>query len=78
VLALVGGADPQDPVGNLAGFRRAFPNGRTIVVPGLGHAIGQFGCLGAVVARFVDRGTAQGLDTRCVRDIPPSPFVLHG
>jgi hypothetical protein len=66
LLVLAGGADPQDPIGNLPGLRRAFPNSRAVVVPGQGHAIGQLGCLGELVGRFVDRGTARGLDTRCV------------
>jgi len=77
VLALVGGADPQDPLGNLAGIHRALPNSRVIVVPGFGHAIGQYGCLPALVVQFVARGTADGLDTRCIRRTPPPPFVLQ-
>ena len=76
LLALVGGADPQDSIANLAGLHTTFPNSRTIVVPGLGHAIGQYGCLGELVGRFVDRGTAEGLNTQCVRQISPTPFVL--
>ena len=73
----MGGADPQDPIGNLAGLHTTFPNSRTIVVPGLGHAIGQYGCLGELVECFVDRGTAEGPDTRCVRRISPMPFVRY-
>jgi pimeloyl-ACP methyl ester carboxylesterase len=76
LLALVGGADPQDPIGNLTGLSRAFPNGRAVVVPGLGHAIGQYGCLGDLVARFVARGSAARLDASCVRGIATAPFVL--
>jgi hypothetical protein len=26
------------------------------------------------VARFVERGSARGLDTSCVRDVRPPPF----
>jgi TAP-like protein len=76
LLALVGGADPQDPVENLAGLRRAMPASRIIVVPGQGHTIGQYGCLGELVARFIDRGSARTLDTRCTRGARPPAFAL--
>lgn len=76
LLALVGGADPQDPVGNLAGLRSAMPNSRIVVVPDLGHAIGQYGCLPRLVTALVERGTTKGLDTSCVRTIPLTPFAL--
>ena len=37
VIALVGGADPQDPVTNLSDLKRHFPDSRTVVLPHLGH-----------------------------------------
>jgi pimeloyl-ACP methyl ester carboxylesterase len=77
VLALVGGADPQDPVGNLTGLKQAMPRSRIVVVPEHGHVVGNFGCLSVVVARFVDRASASGLDLRCLRTIQPPPFVLR-
>jgi pimeloyl-ACP methyl ester carboxylesterase len=77
VLALVGGADPQDPVGNLAGLTTSMPSARVVVAPGQGHAIGQLGCLGRLVARFVDRGTAAGLDVGCAHRIPIPRFTLR-
>jgi hypothetical protein len=76
VLALVGGADPQDPLGNLTGLRRRLPNSRVVVVHGMGHTVGQYGCLGALVSMFVDRGGAAKLDTSCVRGIHPQPFFV--
>jgi len=77
LLALVGGADPQDPIGNLAGLTSAMPNSRAVVVPGLGHAIGQYGCLPNLVGQFVERADAKRLDARCARSIKPPPFVLR-
>ncbi len=74
VLLLAGGADPRDPPANLRGWRTAFPNGRLVVVPTAGHGVISTGCLPAVVARFVERGSARGLDTSCVRDVRPPPF----
>jgi pimeloyl-ACP methyl ester carboxylesterase len=75
-LALVGGADPQDPVANVAGLKQAMPNSRVVVVPEHGHGVGAYGCLPRLVARFVDRASAAGLDVRCVRTIMPPPFEL--
>jgi pimeloyl-ACP methyl ester carboxylesterase len=77
LLVLAGGADPQDPLRNLSGLSRRFPNARAIVVPYYGHAVGQYGCLGGLVSDFIDRATAEGLDTRCVRAIEPPPFALR-
>jgi pimeloyl-ACP methyl ester carboxylesterase len=77
VLALVGGADPQDPVGNLSGLKQAMPHSRIVVVPEHGHGVGHFGCLSVVVARFVDRASAASVDARCVRTIQPPAFVLR-
>jgi pimeloyl-ACP methyl ester carboxylesterase len=76
LLALVGGADPQDPVANLAGLRQAMPKSRIVVAPDQGHAIGQYGCLPALTARFVERGSAASLDVSCARKIAPAEFAL--
>jgi pimeloyl-ACP methyl ester carboxylesterase len=73
VLALVGGADPQDPLGNLTGLRRHFRDATIVVAHGMAHTVGQYGCLGALVSRFVNRGGGN-LDTACVRDVRPTPF----
>ena len=76
VLALVGGADPQDPAANIAGLGAAMPKARVVVLPEHGHAVGQYGCLPRLVALFVDRGGAATLDVRCVRATRPPPFTL--
>jgi hypothetical protein len=73
LLALVGGADPQDPLGNLTGLRRHFRNATIVVAHGMAHTVGQYGCLGALVSRFVNRGGGK-LDTACVSDVRPTPF----
>ena len=74
----MGGVDPQDPLGNLTGLRRGMKNARIVVVPGMAHTVGQYGCLGELVSRFVDRGGARALDTSCVRSISPQPFLVDG
>ena len=73
-LALVGGADPQDPIGNIAALRQTMPRTRILVAPGYGHGIGQIPCISRLVARFVALGTATGLDTSCIRKIETPEF----
>jgi pimeloyl-ACP methyl ester carboxylesterase len=75
VLILAGGADPLDPVANLRGWRRLYRNGRLVVARGEGHTVIDDGCTPAVVARFVDRGTARGLAVRCVARSPLPAFT---
>ena len=76
-LALVGGADPQDPIGNIAGLQAVMPNARIVVAPGMGHGIGAYGCLPHLVARLVALGSAKKLDLSCARKIAPRPFLLR-
>ena len=52
------------------------PASRTIVVPHAGHGALQLGCTARVAQQFVERGTADGLDTRCVARYTPPPFVV--
>jgi pimeloyl-ACP methyl ester carboxylesterase len=40
-LVLVGGADPQDPIDNIAAIRATMPRARILVAPGQGHGVGQ-------------------------------------
>ena len=77
VLFTVGGADPQDPVSNVANAARELPESRTVVVPGGGHGVGHLGCVPRLIVGFVDRGTAAGLDARCVAQYRPPKFVLR-
>jgi pimeloyl-ACP methyl ester carboxylesterase len=77
VLLLAGDDDPQDPPANLAGWRKTFPGGRLISVPGLAHGAIAYGCLRLVTARFVAAGTARGLDASCARRVPLPRFELR-
>ena len=76
VLFLAGSADPLDPPANLRGWRRTFPKGRLVVVPGAGHGVLDEGCTAALLARFVARGSAAGLDASCARRSVAQPFVI--
>jgi pimeloyl-ACP methyl ester carboxylesterase len=75
VLLLAGSADPLDPPANLRGWRRVFPLGRLIVVPGAGHGTIEYACLQKLVARFIARGSAAGLNAACARHASLPPFV---
>jgi pimeloyl-ACP methyl ester carboxylesterase len=78
VLALTGGADPQDPVTNLSALSQHFPDSRTVVFPHVGHSWSGVGsCLDQMVTDFVERGTTRGLDTtRCDGAVVVPPFPL--
>ena len=76
VLIVVGGNDPQDPLASVRNARREMPASRTLVVPHAGHGALQLGCTAQVAQRFVELGTAEGLDTRCVARYTPPPFVV--
>jgi pimeloyl-ACP methyl ester carboxylesterase len=78
VLILAGSADPQDPPANLRGWKTFFPRGRVVVVRGATHGVLSAGCVAVVASQFVDRGTAHGLDTSCVRRIEQPRFDTTG
>ena len=46
---------PARSTANLRGWRRLFPRGRLIVVPGAGHGTLEYGCVQKLIARFVER-----------------------
>jgi pimeloyl-ACP methyl ester carboxylesterase len=74
VLWLAGDADPQDPPSNLAGVPSQEPNSRIVVMPAQGYVVGHLGCGPSVIAKFLDAGTATGLDTACVAEgASPAP-----
>ncbi len=75
ILLLAGSTDPLDPTANLHGWRRLFPHGRLIVVPGAGHGTIEYACVQKLVARFVDRGNPAGLNPACARHISLPTFV---
>jgi pimeloyl-ACP methyl ester carboxylesterase len=77
ILLVVGGDDPQDPIANLRNARRELPSSRTVVVPHAGHGSLQLGCLPTLARRFVERGSAAGLDTRCAARYTPPAFVVR-
>lgn len=77
VLALVGGADPQDPATNLSDLKRHFADSRIVVLPDLGHDFSFDGACDVMLADFVVHGTTNGLNTgSCVGAVRVPPFLL--
>jgi pimeloyl-ACP methyl ester carboxylesterase len=77
VLALVGGADPQNPLTNLSDLKQHFPDSRTVIFPHIGHQFSIGGCVDQIMADFFERGTTNGLDTtRCDGAVVVPPFEL--
>ena len=74
VLLTVGGADPQDPPSNVSNAARELPSSRPVTVPAGGHGVIQLGCMPRIAESFIERGTASGLDTRCVARYSPPSF----
>ena len=76
VLAIEGGADPQDPLSNLPDLKKHFPDSRAVVLPWFGHQFSSGGCVGELITDVVERGTTKGLSTLCVGGLFPPAFVL--
>jgi pimeloyl-ACP methyl ester carboxylesterase len=74
-LLLSGQADPVTPPENAERAARSLPGSLHIVAPGQGHGVIGRGCLPAVAAEFIAAGSALGLDSACVGELGPAPFV---
>jgi len=75
-LLLSGEADPVTPPrwGDVAAS--SLPAGRHVTVAGAGHGVLGRGCIPRVVAAFVKKGSAEGLDVSCVDRLHPSPTFI--
>ena len=76
VLLLAGSADPLDPPANLRGWRRRSRTGASSSCRAWRTASSPTAACGCVVARFVDAGSARGLDAGCARHVPLPRFEL--
>ena len=77
VLAITGGADPQDPVTNLGDLKQHFPDSRVVILPHAGHRIGAPSCIGQITTDFVAHGTTNNLNsTRCAHQGVVPAFTL--
>ena len=76
-LLISGEFDPVTPPAGAEEVVRNLANGRHVVVRNNGHPIGNAEqCIGRMIGQFLDRASAEGLDTRCAAANPAPPFVI--
>jgi pimeloyl-ACP methyl ester carboxylesterase len=75
-LILSGDLDPVTPPRWGEAMKAHFPGALHVVVPGAGHNTSTTGCVPDLIAQFFDKGSAAGLDTRCVQKVRRPPFVI--
>jgi pimeloyl-ACP methyl ester carboxylesterase len=73
-LLLSGGDDPVTPPANAASAARGLNRALSLVLPGFGHGQLTAPCMDRLLARFLELGSASGLDTSCTRNARPTPF----
>jgi pimeloyl-ACP methyl ester carboxylesterase len=72
-LVLSGEFDPITPPHHVERVLPRFADAIHVVAPGQGHNVMARGCIPDVIADFVDRGVAKGLDISCVRKLAALP-----
>lgn len=78
-LLLSGELDPVTPPSGGELVARTLSRGRHIVIRNNGHPIGNAEtCIGRMIGQFLDRASADGIDTRCAAENPAPPFVVSG
>jgi pimeloyl-ACP methyl ester carboxylesterase len=75
-LLLSGGDDPVTPPVDAERAGRGFSHSLHLVLKGFGHGQLTAPCVDRVMAKFVDLGRVEGLDTSCVRNDAPMPFFV--
>jgi pimeloyl-ACP methyl ester carboxylesterase len=74
VLMLSGELDPVTPPYLATPLLRWLPNGRQVVMHNATHS--SYECQEKLAREFIERGTANGLDTSCVEGIKRLPFLI--
>jgi pimeloyl-ACP methyl ester carboxylesterase len=75
-LILTGEADPVTPPAYAERTARGFRDALVQVLPGQGHGQLGEGCVPDLMARFLERGRAGGLDTSCLATLKPPAFFV--
>jgi pimeloyl-ACP methyl ester carboxylesterase len=73
-LLVSGGLDPVTPPWLAKTVAQTLSRGRLIVIPNATHT--SYECVENLVADFIDKGTAEGLDASCVEQIKRPPFTI--
>ncbi|MDE0110404.1 MAG: alpha/beta hydrolase [Bryobacterales bacterium] len=78
-LVLSGALDPVTPPRRGEALAAGFSSALHVVVPGTGHGATARGCVPELVAKFVQAGSVDDLDTSCVDELKrPGFFVTLG
>ena len=78
-LVLSGALDPVTPPRRGEALAAGFSSALHVVVPGTGHGATGRGCVSELVAKFVEAGSVDDLDTSCVDEFKrPGFFVTLG
>jgi pimeloyl-ACP methyl ester carboxylesterase len=75
-LLLSGGIDPATPPRHAKQVAATLPHAKHFVAPYLGHGVSLHGCAPHLVEDFIRKGSAEGLDGRCLERIPRPLFML--
>ena len=75
-LLLSGEFDPATPAGYGATAAAGFERSLHLIVAGQGHGQTRLPCVQRLLRRFIEQGSADGLDSACVHEIRPAPFFL--
>lgn len=75
-LVLSGSLDPVTPPGYGAAAAAGFRDHLHVVFEGQGHLQLGLACAQRLLRRFLEAGTARGLDAACVEEVGPPPFFL--
>lgn len=73
VLLISGELDPVTPPWLAASAARNLPNSHHLIIHNATHD--SYPCVENIVADFIDKGSAQGLDTACAEKIRRVPFI---
>jgi pimeloyl-ACP methyl ester carboxylesterase len=76
-LLLSGEFDPVTPPAYAAAAAPGFADHAQVTFRGQGHIQLGLRCAQTLVRRFLDAGTAAGLDTSCADDVDAAPFFLN-
>ncbi len=74
VLMISGEADPVTPPDNAQEISPFFPNSLSLVASGSGHNSSVRGCFPFLIRKFIESGSAVGLEISCANSIQPLPF----
>ena len=76
VLLLSGELDPVTPPEYADRVAQNMSNSLHIVAPGQGHSVSPRGCLGNLVAEFIEKASFEDFDTSCVDQMSATPYFM--